>query len=230
MANEDPLVAMDSVNNDQSVNYNMMGYRTMMYGNQNQFGFSPRQGFAQRTGNAAGQQQAVANGGGGGGADGGNVQLAQSGNSLEYDYTDAATRRLAGGIGVSGYGYGGSGLGGGNAAGYGGYGGGIGAGAGVGAGVYDRSGSGYGGGGGYGGYTPINVLGSQYAQCADEGLNPALVLATLVGSAVAFAVLYRQVTVGRRKRRNFGDSNDWMNDIYAGVADMMWKGKLSYCH
>ena len=178
-----------------------------------------------------------------GGAASGNI------NSLS---NNPSNRRLVGGIGISGYGT--TGIGG-AGAGYGGmgFGGGMGIGGRAGnlggnglygglnglaaAGGVDRS-SGYGhsggGGGGYGhggGYTPINVLGSGYgsAVCEDEGLNPALVLATLVGSAVAFAVLFRQVTLGRRKR-NFGGSaaesiNDGFNNIIELFSDYAWKGK-----
>ncbi len=158
--------------------------------------------------------------------------LNQAANSLDYDYTDGSAalnptnRRIAGGgVGISGYGVGG-GYGYGGGGGYGGYDRSSG---------YGHSGGGYGGhsgggyGGGYGGYTPINVLSSGYgAVCGDEGLNPALVLATLIGSAVAFAVLFRQVTLGRRKRRNFPDEDpisSGFNNIIEIFSDQMWKGK-----
>ena len=202
--------------------------------------------FAQRTGgvNPAdnGSQGAV----GGGQVDttaaGGETTAAgglnQAANSLDYDYTDGSVglnptnRRIAGGgVGISGYGAGGGGYGG---VGYGGYdrssgyghsGGGFGGHSG------GHSGGGYGGGGGggYGGYTPINVISSGYgAVCGDEGLNPALVLGTLIGSALAFAVLFRQVTLGRRKRRNFPDKDPisyGFDNIIEIFSDKMWKGK-----
>ena len=230
----DPMIAMDSnrVNNmaaaDQSI-YDMMAYNRMLYNNRGggagQYGGGSAAGFAQRSGNMGVGNTAA----GGGNSNGQAAATSAAGGGGDLD--NASTRQIANGIGVSGYG---AGMGGG----YGGYGGGFGGGnAGL-----ERfgGGSGYGGGG-----VPINVLGSGYgAVCEDSGLNPSLVLATLVGSVVAFAVLFRQLTVSRRRRkrrRDFpedggvdgewvyeGETSGFLGETFEWVADLAWKGKLTY--
>jgi hypothetical protein len=224
MADNDPMVAMSSQSLSDSAaspNYNMMGYQAMYgngYGGNSMYGQSG--GFSQRTGaanlasttgggnNAVGNGAAVANNG-----------MTQAGNSVDYDYNaapDASTRQINNGIGVSGYGAGGTGAG----YGYGnnqwnnGY--------------NTNSRGGYGGGGsGYGGgYGPVNVLSGGGAVCEDKGLNPTLVLLTLVGAAVAFAVLFRQVTLGGKKRkRNFNDEDDDSEGFLASLGDLAWNGE-----
>ena len=257
-SNSDSMVALDS---NHSPNYNMNSYRSaMMYG-KNQYGVVQNQNgggliqnggaqnqygansFAQRTGtsgtdgvggSAAGNVVATANGQVAGAA---GDALNQAANSLDYDYSgisvNPANRRIAGGgIGISGYGGGVGATGGYNR------GGAYGVGSGAGGMAFDRS-SGYGGhsggghsGGGYGSYTPINVISSGAgAVCEDEGLNPALVLGTLVGSALAFAVLFRQVTGGGRKRREFPaeDSiSDGFDNTIEYVADLLWQGRVQF--
>jgi hypothetical protein len=88
---------------------------------------------------------------------------------------------------------------------------------------YGGGGSGYGGGGGY---APVN-LASGYGPgvCEDKGLNPALVLATLAAAAVAFAVIYRQVTGGGRK---FKKPPTTVQDYVDVVADLIWSGELMF--
>lgn len=121
--------------------------------------------------------------------------------NLAADYADT--------VGVSGYGAGGGTTGILNRN-YGGGGGGTGYGS-----------SGYGGGGG--GYAPVN-LASGYGPgvCEDKGLNPVLVLATLAAAAVAFALIYRQVTAGGRKLKKPPTSVQDYVDI---LADLVWSGE-----
>ena len=90
-----------------------------------------------------------------------------------------------------------------------------------------RLGSGY-GGGGYAptGYSPVNVV-SGYGPgvCEDKGLNPALVLATVAGAALAFFVIYRQVTSGGK--RNLNPS---VNDFVEHISNLAWSGEyISTC-
>jgi len=84
-----------------------------------------------------------------------------------------------------------------------------------------HGGSGY-GGGGYAptGYSPVNVV-SGYGPgvCEDKGLNPALVLATVAGAALAFFVIYRQVTSGGK--RNLNPS---VNDFVEHISNLAWSG------
>ena len=159
---------------------------------------------------------AAALGATGGGAAGGGGML-----STDYDDYGGATapatlvnnRRTAtnyaDNLGLSGYGGGGGTTGLLNR----GYGGGVGSG-------YGGGGSGYGGGGGY---SPVN-LASGYGPgvCEDKGLSPALVLATLAAAAVAFAVIYRQITSGGRKFKKPPTSVQDYVDI---LADLIWSGE-----
>lgn len=74
---------------------------------------------------------------------------------------------------------------------------------------------------------PVNVLGSSYGSvCGDEGLSPALVLGTLVGSAVAFAILFRQVTLSRKKKRDFPDDDGSFgyDGVVGWLGDLTWNG------
>ena len=142
-----------------------------------------------------------------------------------YDYSDYPSAVGASGGynrrqgGVSGYGNIGM------TGGYGGYGGGnrnFGL-----SGGGQRLGSGY-GGGGYAptGYSPVNVV-SGYGPgvCEDKGLNPALVLATVAGAALAFFVIYRQVTSGGK--RNLNPS---VNDFVEHISNLAWSGEyISTC-
>ena len=79
--------------------------------------------------------------------------------------------------------------------------------------------SGYGGSGG--GYSPINVV-SGYGPgvCEDRGLNPILVLATLAGSALAFFIIYRQVTGGGKRT-----INPTVNEFLEHISNLFWSGK-----
>ena len=89
-------------------------------------------------------------------------------------------------------------------------------------------GSGGGAGGGYGGYastgySPVNVV-SGYGPgvCEDKGLNPALVLATVAGAALAFFVIYRQVTSGGKR-----NLNPTVNDFVEHIANVVWTGEYN---
>ena len=190
----------------------MAGYQSLMLG-QNKLGQSAaKAGFANRVGAAKGVAGAAAGGG---------VGATGLGGSLDYDYGGAGIGASAGLAANrrNGMGYGGGGAGSGFGGGYGGGGGFGGAGSGYGMAAANR-GSGYGGGGGY---QPINYLGSGYGQvCEDNGLNPALVLATVAGAAVAFAVIYRQVTVGRSLKSGPPSSNE----IFEYFANLVWMGEL----
>merc|ERR1719430_2822915 len=81
------------------------------------------------------------------------------------------------------------------------------------------SGGGY---GGYGasGYSPVNVV-SGYGPgvSEDKGLNPALVLATIAGAALAFFVIYRQVTSGGKR-----NLNPTVNDFVEHLTNLVWSG------
>jgi hypothetical protein len=205
------------------------GYRNLMLG-----GGSTRQLGQSRAVNAAAAYAAADKAGGivagGNAAVGTTGAAAGSDGLLAADYDDYGgmmtgpvvnNRRTAaaglGGsygnnLGLSGYGIGGGGAGGTTGILNRGYGGGSGYG-----------GSGYGGGGGY---APVN-LASGYGPgvCEDKGLNPALVLATLAAAAVAFAVIYRQVTGGGRKFKKPPTSVQDYVDI---VADLIWSGELLF--
>ena len=79
--------------------------------------------------------------------------------------------------------------------------------------------SGYGGSGS--GYSPINVV-SGYGPgvCEDRGLNPILVLATLAGAALAFFIIYRQVTSGGKRT-----INPTVNEFLEHISNLFWSGK-----
>ena len=232
MAENDPMLAMDSSQESAAVpNYNMMGYQSMMAGYDNGYGNGyggasrPNYAnFAHRTGGVAAGSQSAGNSGNSAASVNNGGAAGNGGN--DYDYmaaSDASNRQISNGIGVSGYG-GGYGGNAGYSGGYGGFNGVSGAGARFG------GGSGYGGGGG--GYTPVNVLGSGYgAVCGDEGLSPALVLGTLVGSAVAFAILFRQVTLSRKKRRDFSNDDDsfGFDGVVGWLGDLAWNGEYFFC-
>ena len=91
---------------------------------------------------------------------------------------------------------------------------------------YGASGAGAGGvsglGVGYGGgYSPVSVVsGYGPSVCEDKGLNPALVLATLAGAALAFFIIYRQITQGGK--RNLSPT---ANDFIEHVSNLVWSGK-----
>ena len=130
-------------------------------------------GFGQRAGLATSGGGAVAGGGGGVGGGGGGLNQAAAGQYL--DYADYGGGGVATG-GLANRRRGGGGM------------------------MTRSSGYGSGGGGGYG-HQNVNFLSEAYGMCEDEGLNPALVLATLAGAAVAFLVLFNQVGgFGRKKR------------------------------
>lgn len=229
MADNDPMMAMDSKQESAAVpNYNM-GYQSMMAGYDNVYGNGYNvasrpnySNFAHRSGGVAAGGQTGGNSGNSAAANNGAAGGAAGNGGTDYDYmaaSDALNRQISHGIGVSGYG-GGYGGNAGYGGGYGGYNGASGAGA-----RFGGGGSGYGGGG----YTPVNVLGSGYgAVCGDEGLNPALVLGTLVGAAAAFAVLFRQVTLGRKKRRDFGndDGSFGFDGVVGWLGDLAWNGEF----
>ena len=160
---------------DGGINYNMYGYRNLAAAADGGIGQNRLNGFGQRAGLATsgvGGGGAVGGGGGVVGGGGGGLNQAAAGQYLDYaDY---------GGGGVASAGlanrrYGGGGM-------------------------MTRS-SGYGSGGRGYGHQNVNFLSEAYGMCEDEGLNPALVLATLAGAAVAFLVLFNQVGgFGRKKR------------------------------
>ena len=81
-------------------------------------------------------------------------------------------------------------------------------------------GAGYGLSGG--GYSPVSVVsGYGPSVCEDKGLNPALVLATLAGAALAFFIIYRQITSGGK--RNLSPTP---NEFVDHVANLVWSGKF----
>ena len=95
--------------------------------------------------------------------------------------------------------------------------------------VYDYGGinrgyagsSGSGLGVGYGGYSPVSVVsGYGPSVCEDKGLNPALVLATLAGAALAFFIIYRQITTGGK--RNLTPTPD---EFLNYLANLVWSGE-----
>ena len=153
-----------------SPNYNMMDYRTMMNQGGTRLGVSRGRQF----GNSWGLANQGINGAGqnnlnrriGAGEDEADTSI--YGSYLNYDYgtTGGSGVRRSNGL-TSGAGFGLTGLG--------------------------AKTSGY--GGGSSGYSPISVV-SNYGPgaCEDEGLNPALVLATLAGAAVAFYLIYTKLT------------------------------------
>lgn len=210
---DDTMVAMESRDNqdvaESRVNYadmvdtlggasnsfNTLGYRNTMLG-QNRLG----QSMARQQGNSF-TQRTVSNVAGAAGT---------GLSNLDYDYNISETpNRRFSSPGVSGYGN--VGL--------------------TGAGGYGTTGltrNGYGGGGsGYGsgyGYTPVSY-GTDYATtCEDKGLNPALVLATLAGAAVAFALIYRQVTIGRSLKSGPPTPKQLLDYL----ADAVWSGKFQF--
>jgi len=240
IAMESRLGASDMIGGQSEAisNFNMMNYKNMMQTKQPQLGqsrarlmnqynnavnaglnnYAQLQGAAQNAGNVGAQNSFAQRGGAAAGA---GMTTASSNQFPAYDYSDygdyatANFNRRQGGlsgygnIGMSGYGnYGGGG--------YRNYGASGGANR-----NYGGSGGGY-GGGGYvpSGYSPINVV-SGYGPgvCEDKGLNPALVLATVAGAALAFFVIYRQVTSGGK--RNLNPS---VNDFVEHIATMVWTG------
>ena len=233
------LVAMESriTTNDMlgqtgsAPNYGMAGYRNMMLAKQAQqqtLGQSRQRGsqggvvgqntFSQRSGGIAGMSDTAANqipaytdyqdyggvGASGVGAYGTgnrrNLGFSGYGNYGNYGNMNrglgfSSPRSLGGGVGASGlgnYGAGNVGLG--------------------------RN-SGYGGSGS--GYSPINVV-SGYGPgvCEDRGLNPILVLATLAGAALAFFIIYRQVTSGGKRT-----INPTVNEFLEHISNLFWSGK-----
>ena len=238
-AGGDSLVAMESriTTNDMlgqtgggAPNYGMLGYRNMMLAKQAQqqqtLGQSRQRGsqgglgqnsFSQRSGGVAGLTDSAANqipaytdyqdyGGVGasgvgsyGTANRRNQGFSGYGNYGNYGNVNRglgfSSPRSLGGVGASGfgnYGAGNVGLG--------------------------RN-SGYGGSGS--GYSPINVV-SGYGPgvCEDRGLNPILVLATLAGAALAFFIIYRQVTSGGKRT-----INPTVNEFLEHISNLFWSGK-----
>lgn len=210
---DDIMVAMESRDNhdvaESRVNYadmvdtlggasnsfNTQGYRNTMLG-QNRLG----QSMARQQGNSF-TQRTVSNAAGAAGT---------GLSNLDYDYNISETpNRRFSSPGASGYGN--VGL--------------------TGAGGYGTTGltrNGYGGGGsGYGsgyGYTPVSY-GTDYATtCEDKGLNPALVLATLAGAAVAFALIYRQITIGRSLKSGPPTPKQFLDYL----AEAVWSGKFQF--
>ena len=97
-------------------------------------------------------------------------------------------------------------------------------------GQWDYAGSGlsrqYGGSGlgvGYGGagYSPVSLV-SGYGPgvCEDKGLNPFLVLATVAGAALAFFVIYRQITTGGKR-----NLNPTANEFFEHFSSLVWSGE-----
>ena len=82
-------------------------------------------------------------------------------------------------------------------------------------------GSGLGVGYGGGGYSPVSVV-SGYGPgvCEDKGLNPFLVLATVAGAALAFFVIYRQITTGGK--RNLSPT---ANEFFEHFSSLVWSGE-----
>merc|ERR1711997_7350 len=68
------------------------------------------------------------------------------------------------------------------------------------------------------GYSAINVV-SGYGPgvCEDRGLNPILVLATLAGAALAFFIIYRQVTSGGKRT-----INPTVNEFLEHISNLFW--------
>ena len=97
-------------------------------------------------------------------------------------------------------------------------------------GQWDYAGAGlsrqYGGSGlgvGYGGsgYSPVSLV-SGYGPgvCEDKGLNPFLVLATVAGAALAFFVIYRQITTGGKR-----NLNPTANEFFEHFSSLVWSGE-----
>lgn len=82
-------------------------------------------------------------------------------------------------------------------------------------------GSGLGVGYGGGGYSPVSVV-SGYGPgvCEDKGLNPFLVLATVAGAALAFFVIYRQITTGGKR-----NLNPTANEFLEHFSSLVWSGE-----
>ena len=82
-------------------------------------------------------------------------------------------------------------------------------------------GSGLGVGYSGGGYSPVSVV-SGYGPgvCEDKGLNPFLVLATVAGAALAFFVIYRQITTGGK--RNLSPT---ANEFFEHFSSLVWSGE-----
>ena len=94
----------------------------------------------------------------------------------------------------------------------------------TGAGGYGTTGltrNGYGGSGSGYGYTPVSYATDYATTCEDKGLNPALVLATLAGAAVAFALIYRQVTIGRSLKAGPPTAKQFIDYL----SDAVWSGE-----
>ena len=180
---------------------NNLWYQYGMGGSNGQLGQNT---FASRKGVAAGASNNNAAGGGGGGGLGASNQFL----SYDYDYGDygggsssnlggAANRRFSQYVNYDYPNYGGLSR------------------------QYGASGAGSGLGVGYGGYSPVSVVsGYGPSVCEDKGLNPALVLATLAGAALAFFIIYRQITQGGK--RNLSPT---ANDFIEHVSSLVWSGK-----
>ena len=82
-------------------------------------------------------------------------------------------------------------------------------------------GSGLGVGYGGAGYSPVSLV-SGYGPgvCEDKGLNPFLVLATVAGAALAFFVIYRQITTGGKR-----NLNPTANEFFEHVSSLVWSGE-----
>ena len=59
--------------------------------------------------------------------------------------------------------------------------------------------------------------------CEDKGLNPALVLATVAGAALAFFVIYQRVTSGGKR-----NLNPTVNEFLEHISSLAWTGEYSF--